>query len=144
MSPPRKKRLSCTEEIEVWWIEIRINMSFGSFLILGFWRFDVGVRRTAVSAGKPWHFLFSSLLLPSAPLETHWGSPGREMQSHQVVLGLPLSSLSWTLFPGGQAPEHVCVVRADAAPLWALPTRLGCSPRLLDEHSPLKFTILIT
>lgn len=86
----------------------------------------------------------SSLLLPSAPLETYWGSPRREMQSHQVGLGLPLSSLSWTPFPGGQTPEHVCVVRADAAPLWALPTRLGCSPRLLDEHSPLEFTILIT
>lgn len=44
----------------------------------------------------------SSLLLSSAPLETHWGSPRREIQSRQVVLGLPLSSLSWTPFPGGQ------------------------------------------
>lgn len=66
MSPPRKKRPSCTEEIKVWWIEMGISMSFGSFLILGCWRFDVGVRRTAVSAGKPRHFLFSSASISSS------------------------------------------------------------------------------
>lgn len=66
MSPPRKKHLSCTVEIKVWWIEMGINKSFGSFLILGFGRFDVGVRRTAVSAGERRHVLFSSASISSS------------------------------------------------------------------------------
>lgn len=119
-----------------------INKSFDLFLILGFWRFVVGFRRTAISAGKPRHFRSHS---------TSIISPGNVLRFSQKRCNLsrlswvlPLSSVSWwTPFPGGQMPEHLCVVRAETALLRALPSHLSCSLRLLDEHSPLIFTILL-